>query len=56
MVENGHSKFRNFPVTPTPSIFSKVLPYNWEAYCRTNERRTAVEMGGVLLGFPFFKA
>ena len=43
-------------MTPTPNTFSKVLPYKWEAYCRTNRRRTAVQMGGVLLGFPFFKA
>ena len=43
---------RNFPVTPTPSTFSKstavqmggVLPYG---------RRTAIQMGGVLLGFLF---
>ena len=35
-------------MTPTPSISSKVLPYKWEAYCRTNGRRTAVQMGGVL--------
>ena len=46
---------RNFPVTPTPSIFSKVLPYKWEAYCRTNGSRIAVQMGDVMLGFPFFK-
>ena len=47
----------NFPVTPTnPTTFSKVLPYKWEAYCRTNGSHTAVQMGGVLLGFPFFKA
>ena len=37
--------FRNFPVTPTPNTFSKVLPYKWEAYCSTNG-----------MGFPFFKA
>ena len=36
---------------PTPSAFSKVLLYKWEAYCCTNGRRTAVQMGGVLLGF-----
>ena len=48
--------FRNVPVTPTPSIFPKVLPYKWGAYCRTNGRRTAVQMGGVLQGFPFFEA
>ena len=41
---------------PTPSTFSKVLPYKWEAYCHTNGRRIAVQMRGVLLGFPFFKA
>ena len=49
-------RFRNIPVTPTPSIFPEVLPYTWEAYCRTNGRRTAVQMGGVLQGFPFFEA
>ena len=48
--------FRNVPVTPTPSIFPKVLPYKWGAYCRTNGRRNAVQMGGVLQGFPFFEA
>ena len=47
---------RNVPVTPAPSIFPKVLPYKWGAYCRTNGRRTAVQMGGVLQGFPFFEA
>ena len=41
---------------PNPQHFPKVLSYNWEAYCCTNRKRTAVEMGGVLLGFPFFKA
>ena len=45
---------RNVPVTP--SIFPKVLPYKWEAYCRTNGRHIAVQMGGVLQGFPFFEA
>ena len=33
---NTHPTFWNFPVTPTPNTFSKVLPYKWEAYCRTN--------------------
>ena len=33
--------FRNVPVTPTPSIFPKVLPYKWGAYCSTNGRRIA---------------
>ena len=37
-------KIGNFPVTPTPSTFSKVLPYTWEAYCSTNGRCT--------VGFP----
>ena len=36
-------------MTPTPSIFSKVLPHKWEAYCCTNGRRTAIQMGGVSL-------
>ena len=31
---------------------SKVLLYKWEGYCRTNGRRTALQMGGALLGFP----
>ena len=38
----------NVPVTPTPSIFSKILPYKWGAYCSTNGRRTA--------GFPFLRS
>ena len=42
-------------MTPTPNTFSKVLPYKWEAYGRTNGRRTAVQMGGVLLGFSFLQ-
>ena len=52
----AHALFRNVPVTPTPSIFPKVLPCKWGAYCRTNGRRTAVQMGGILQGFPFFEA
>ena len=32
--------FRNFLVTPTPSTFSKVLLYKWEAYCSPNGRCT----------------
>ena len=43
---SGTKKIRNFLVTPTPSTFSKVLPDKWEAHCRTNGRRTAVQMGG----------
>ena len=50
------TSLRNVPVTPTPSIFPKVLPYKWGAYCRTNGRRTAVQIGGVMQGFPFFEA
>ena len=34
-------------MTPTPNTFSKVLPYKWEAYCRTNGRCT--------VGFPFLQ-
>ena len=41
---------------PNPQYFTKVLPYKWGAYCRTNGRRTAVQMGGVLQGCPFFEA
>ena len=37
-------------------MFPKVLPYQWGTYCRTNGRRTAVQMGGVLQGFPFLEA
>ena len=33
-------------MTPTPSIFSKVLPHKWEACCSTNAR--------CIVGFPFF--
>ena len=42
---NDLSKIRNVPVTPTPSIFSKVLPYKWGAYCRTNGGRIAYKWG-----------
>ena len=55
-IDKDSPQIRNFPVTPTPSTFSKVLPYKWEAYCRTNGSRAAVQIGGVLLGFPLFKA
>ena len=51
---SGMARVRNVPVTPTPSIFRKVLPYKWGAYCRTNGRRTAVQMGGA--GFPFLRS
>ena len=59
-VSSLRAKVRNVPVTPTPSIFPKVLPYKcgggtavtvpykWEAYCSTNGRRTA--------GFPFLRS
>ena len=47
-MSNEIATVRNVPVTPTPSIFPKVLPYKWGGYCRTNGRRTAVAMGGVL--------
>ena len=40
-----------------PLLFSqKYRRYKWEAYCGTNGRRTAVQIGGVLRRFPFFKA
>ena len=45
--QNPDKTFRNFPVTPTPSTFSEVLPYKWEAYCSTNGRCT--------VGFPFLE-
>ena len=53
-----HAAIRNFPVTPLgpPSTFSRALLCTWEAYCSANGRRTPVQMGGVLLGFPFLKA
>ena len=53
-------------MTPTPSTFSQVLPYKWEAYCRTNggctvgetlsprlgsQEGTAIQMGGG--GLPY---
>ena len=45
--------FRN----PQPMVFSqKYRRYKWEAYCGTNGRRTAVQIGGVLRRFPFSKA
>ena len=42
------NKSETFRWPLTPSIFPKVLPYKWGAYCST--------MGGVLLGFPFCEA
>ena len=47
-VDSKKALLRNVPVTPTPVFFQK--------YCRTNGRGTAVQMGGVLQGFPFFEA
>ena len=45
--------FRN----PQPLVVSqKYRRYKWEVYCGTNGRRTAVQIGGVLLRFPFSKA
>ena len=37
----------------THQDFPKVLRYEWEAYCNTNEGRTVVQMGGVLTVLPF---
>ena len=50
------SFIRNFPEPPTPGIFSKYRRYKWEAYCGTNRRRTAIQIGGVLRRFSFSKA
>ena len=36
-----------------PSSQMGALPYKWEAYCRTNRRRTAVETRGV--AFPLLQ-
>ena len=41
---------------PHPLAFSqKYRRYKWEAYCSTNRRRIAVQLGGVLRCFPFFR-
>ena len=38
---------------PQPLVFSqKYRRYKWEAYCGTNRRRIAVQIGGVLRRFP----
>ena len=51
-VEGVSGTFRN----PQPQVLSqKDSRYKWEAHCGTN-RRAAVEIGGVLWRFPFFKA
>ena len=43
--------------SPQPTGFSpNVLRHKWEAYCNTNGRRTAIQMGGVLIVFPFLRA
>ena len=41
---------------PNPQYLLKSTAVQWEAYCRTNGRRTAVQKGGALVGFPFFEA
>ena len=42
---------------PQPLIFSqKYCRYKWEVHCGTDRRHTAVQIGGVLRHFPFFKA
>ena len=46
------SQLANIPVTTTTKFCPKVLRYKWEAYCNTNGRRTAMQMG-VLTVFPF---
>ena len=50
------TEFGSFPETPTPNTFSKYCRYKWEARSRTNRRCTAVQRGGVLHGFLFFRA
>ena len=42
------TSLRNFPEPPTLVLSQKYCRYNWEAYCGTNRRRIAVQMGGVL--------
>ena len=54
--ETKHCFFRNFPEPATPVFSQKYRRYKWEAYCGTNWRRIAVQIGGVLRRFPFFKA
>ena len=46
--------FANFIVRNFVVIWE--APNKWEAYCGTNRRRTAAQIGGVLRRFPFFKA
>ena len=42
---------------PQPLVFSqKYCWYKWKAYCGTNRRRTAVQVGGVLRRFPFLQS
>ena len=43
----NRASFQELSGDRNPSIFSKVLPYKWEAYCRTNGRCT--------VGFPFLQ-
>ena len=47
------SSLGNVPVTTTTKIFPKGLRNRREAHCNTHERRTAIQMGGVLTVFPF---
>ena len=43
-------------MTPTPSTFSKVLPYKWEAYCCTNGRRYCSTNGRCIVGLPLLQS
>ena len=65
-IEKVHDGFP-FPALPMSSIQindllyvlgrdRKILSIHFQKYCRTNGGRTAVQMGGVLQGFPFFDA
>ena len=51
----GHIRCR-FPEPPTTGISQKYCRYKWEAYCGTNRRRVAVQIGSGLRRFPFLKA
>ena len=47
----GWGLVKSFPVTPTPSTFSKVLRYEWEVFCRNGRR----SINGRYIVGPFFQ-
>ena len=49
---SGDHNHQDFPKSIAIQM-GGVLRYKWEAYCDTNGRRTAIQMGGVLTVFPF---